>query len=109
MKPLSPETKIVYACAECGSMRIQWQSWVDANRDEPMDESGDDKWCPRCEEHDRCILVIERHTDGDLVWWGAAAWNLAASDPRHHYPSLKAALRAHREQGPNRRTNLEEP
>ena len=89
----------VYACETCGSMRLQWESWVDANRDKPVDESGDQKWCPRCEDHDKSILFLDRNDDGT---WSETSYGR----PQASFPSLRAAIRACRAQGTNRRAFL---
>lgn len=76
----------IIACELCGGMRVEWESWVDANRSVPTDSCGDLNWCPRCGDHVG-VLFITGH-DG--------AWSLDLSPRGPTYPSLRAALRGER-------------
>ena len=52
----SPRTELV-RCAACGCVEIQWESWCDANTGDQIDEAGDSKWCPSCEDSEASILT----------------------------------------------------
>lgn len=82
--------RTIVACHHCGGMRVQWESWVDANRDTIMNESGDQKWCPRCQDHYKRVLWIRQDASGFHL---EPPWEAEV----YHYTSLRDALRAHRE------------
>lgn len=41
----------VVTCEMCGSPEIQEEMWIDSNTNEIINSSGDDLWCPECEDH----------------------------------------------------------
>jgi hypothetical protein len=49
----------VYICSECGCPDIEFEVWVHANTDEITGESGDQYWCPCCEDQRVCLAGIE--------------------------------------------------
>lgn len=57
--------RYVIGCRTCGCLRVQWESWTDANRQTIVDDCGEGVWCPRCEETThRGSFVLERVVGG---------------------------------------------
>jgi len=72
----------VMVCAECGSLDIQYQAWVDANYKtyggDIDDDDIDTQWCEECQMHVRfkTLADFEKMMDNDIA-------NLPSKDPRN--------------------------
>lgn len=84
---------VVYFCLTCGSLDVEAEYWVHLNKWEPRDASGDQWWCPRCQDHDRHGGIAEREDRGPNrppIW---------TTDESEDFSSLRELIRNVRECG----------
>jgi hypothetical protein len=95
-------------CSECGSLNVQITAWVFANRDASVDTGSDapsdDAWCNRCEDH---VGTETLYVDDNGLW--SVDTICTKGIVRHNVLPLRAAIRAVRECGLNRRKAVQAP
>lgn len=50
----------IWVCPDCGTPNVQVAKWVDPNTDEPIDDHGEEPWCPNCESHLKFICEVNK-------------------------------------------------
>lgn len=79
------------ACAHCGSLHLEYEAWVDCNRERIYDASHDgDAWCPSCSEHEVTVVSLTRDNDGG---WHVVAYYGDQPKPDSVGRPLRAILR----------------
>ena len=55
-------TNYIALCGNCRCMRLEFERWVDVNRDNKTVNDGlsDEAWCPKCEREVKNWFSVER-------------------------------------------------